>query len=136
VLLLGPPGSGKSELLLRLIDRGFVLVADDRVEIDGTKVRAPDALVGLIEVRGVGIVRLPHAASACLRLAVELVSAPGERLPEPCRQRLNALSTALPPIEVPRIAIVPSSASAPIKIEIALACALGRLNQVVGAFTP
>src|SRR4051812_30268500 len=49
VLFLGPPGSGKSDLLLRLLDRGFVLVADDRVEIDGGVARAPETLSGLLE---------------------------------------------------------------------------------------
>src|SRR5437763_2449066 len=82
VLISGPSGSGKSDLLLRLLDRGFVLVADDRVEIDGGVARAPESLSGLLEVRGLGIFRLPHVASARLALVAELGALP-PRLPEP-----------------------------------------------------
>ena len=67
VLLLGPPGSGKSDLALRLLEHGFMLVADDRVEIEGGIARPPPHLAGLLEVRGLGIVRLAHAAEASLR---------------------------------------------------------------------
>ena len=55
VLLLGPPGSGKSDLLLKLIDRGFNLVADDQVQVAGDQVSAPDTLAGMIELRGIGL---------------------------------------------------------------------------------
>jgi HPr kinase/phosphorylase len=81
VLLLGPPGAGKSGLLLRLLDRGFALVADDQVEITGGTARAPASLAGMIEVRGLGLLRLPYAVQTELRLAVQLER--GERLPEP-----------------------------------------------------
>src|SRR5580704_6943367 len=84
VLLIGPPGAGKSDLLLRLLARGFELVADDRVDIvDGVASPVP-ALAGLLEVRGLGIVRLPHVASARLALVVELGST-AIRLPAPGR---------------------------------------------------
>ena len=62
VLVLGPAGSGKSDLVLRLLDRGFDLVADDRVEIEHGMARAPASLAGLIEVRGLGLLRLPYRA--------------------------------------------------------------------------
>src|SRR5215813_5507160 len=72
VLLIGPPGVGKSDLVLRLLARGFDLVADDRVDVsDGIAQPAP-GLAGLLEVSGLGIVRLPHVASARLALVVEL----------------------------------------------------------------
>ena len=75
VLLLGPPGSGKSDLVLRLLDRGFALVADDRVE-STTFGSAPSALAGLLEVRGLGIVRLPYLSSCRLALVVRWVARP------------------------------------------------------------
>jgi HPr kinase/phosphorylase len=87
VLLKGPSASGKSDLALRLIDRGGMLVADDRTELfrDGTALaaRAPCALAGLLEIRGVGILELPYAASAKITFVIELVSqADVVRLPE------------------------------------------------------
>jgi serine kinase of HPr protein (carbohydrate metabolism regulator) len=81
ILILGESGSGKSELALCLIERGARLVADDRtdvwVENGALLARAPPALAGLIEVRGVGIVALPFAAQARIALAVTLVE-PGD----------------------------------------------------------
>src|SRR6185312_5274243 len=72
VLLVGPPGSGKSDLILRLLGRGFALVADDRVEIADGIASAPPALAGLLEVRGLGIFRLAFVASTRLALVAEL----------------------------------------------------------------
>ena len=82
VLLIGPPGAGKSDLLLRLLARGFELVADDRVDIEDGIARPVPALAGMLEVRGLGIVRLPYAPSARLALVVELADAPA-RMPAP-----------------------------------------------------
>ncbi len=124
VLLLGPPGSGKSDLLLRLLDHGFSLVADDRVEIVDGVASAPSEIAGLIEVRGLGLVRLPHTASARLALAVELGGV-GERLPEPARHPATGL---------PLISLDASSPSAPIRVRLALDCALGHVTQAAGAF--
>lgn len=91
VLLRGRPGSGKSDLALRLIDGGGSLVADDQVVIErrGQKLiaRAPAVLQGMIEVRGVGILRL-DATDAVLDLVVDLAGAALERLPEPAICRL------------------------------------------------
>jgi len=124
VLLLGPPGCGKSDLLLRLLDYGFSLVADDRVEIvDGIAV-PPAEIAGMIEVRGLGIVRLPYTQGARLALAVEL-AALGERLPRPERHE---------PTGLPLVALDPASPSAPARVALALACALGHVRQVAGAF--
>ena len=75
MLLIGPPGAGKSDLLLRLLARGFDLVADDQVDIEDGVARPVPALAGLLEVRGLGIVRLPHVAAARLALVVELADA-------------------------------------------------------------
>jgi HPr kinase/phosphorylase len=125
VLLIGPPGSGKSDLLLRLLDRGFELVADDRVEIDDGMARAPMALAGLLEIRGLGIVRLPHARHARLALAVRMVAG-GEvpRLPERAGQAFG----------VPEILVDPRQVSAAAVVERALDAATGRLASVAGAF--
>ncbi|MBL70605.1 MAG: aldolase [Rhodobiaceae bacterium] len=83
VLLLGPSGSGKSSLALQLIDHyGGQLTADDRVclTVIGNNLQAapPDNLAGLIELRGLGIITVPHQ-NAMIDLAVELVTR--EQLP-------------------------------------------------------
>src|SRR5690348_15568564 len=88
ILLRGPPGSGKSDLALRLIDRGARLVADDQTELrrDGAAVvaSAPSAIAGLIEIRGFGIFEVPRAPSTPIALVVDLVPAEEvERMPEP-----------------------------------------------------
>ncbi len=124
MLLLGPAGSGKSDLLLRLLHDGFELVADDRVDIDATVASAPaPVLAGLLEVRGLGLLRLPYCAAAPLRLAVQLGR--GERLPHPA---------AHPDLPIPLVLIDPAACSAPIRVARALDCALGHTEQVAGAF--
>ncbi len=124
VLLIGPAGSGKSDLALRLLGRGFDLVADDRVDIENGIAAPPEALAGLLEVHGLGIVRLPYVASARLLLVAEL-GAPMERLPLPGRHA---------GLDLPLIRLDPTTASAPERVMLALDCALGRISQVAGAF--
>ena len=125
VLLLGPPGAGKSDLALRLLRYGFSLVADDRVDIADGIASPPPPLAGLLEVRGLGIVRLPsYTESARLALVAEL-GPTAERLPAPSRH-----ST----FDLPLICLDPAAASAPDRIALALDCALGRASQVAGAF--
>lgn len=93
VLIRGPSGAGKSRLAFALILAGragmiapTLLVADDRVLVeakDGRLIAAPpEALAGLIEVRGAGIRRLAHAPSAALGLVVDLAADDGARLPD------------------------------------------------------
>ena len=94
VLLLGPSGSGKSDLALRLIDAGARLVADDQSELsrrgDVLVVRAPATIFGLIEARGLGILRLDALGEASVALIAELV--PADRIermpPDPGEERL------------------------------------------------
>lgn len=114
VLFVGPPGSGKSDLALRLIDRGAQLIADDRVHIaaDG-KLHAPAALAGLIEIRGIGIVPKPAVQGVFAALVVDLAAEP-QRLPERAVREIGGIS-------LPAIALSAFEASAPLKVELAVA---------------
>ena len=119
VVLCGPPASGKSDLALRLIDGGARLVADDRllVERRGAQLigRAPAALAGLIEVRGLGIMRVEHCAAAPLGLVVELGDAAAwPRLPEPMTHELLG-------VVLPCVRLDPRAPSTCAKIKLALA---------------
>ena len=86
VLIRGPSGSGKSALALRMIDRGADLVADDQCEIwverEQLWARAPENLSGLLEVRGLGIIRIAAMAKAPVRLVADMKDADDiDRLP-------------------------------------------------------
>ena len=118
VVLRGPSGSGKSDLALRLIDCGADLVADDRVvlSVAGGRVsaRAPAALRGLLEVRGIGPVRVPSVDEVPVVLVADLAPGePVERLPDPAQVDWGGVT-------VPRICLDPFHASAPAKLRIAL----------------
>ncbi len=124
VALLGPPGAGKSDLALRMIDQGAVLVSDDQTLLqvsDGRLVaRPPESIAGKLEVRGLGIVEMPHRPSAPLALLAELrPQSEIERLPEPRRRRLQG-------VDLPVIALDPHGISAPEKLRLALRLALGQ----------
>jgi HPr kinase/phosphorylase len=86
LLILGPSGAGKSALAIRLITLGAVLVSDDRTRVTATagqlRASCPNpALQGLIEARGLGILRAPATETASLALAVDLGQPEPDRLP-------------------------------------------------------
>ncbi len=117
VLISGRSGSGKSDLALRLLDRGFTLVSDDQtyLRVDSGKLlaSAPPTIKGKLEVRGIGIVDLASADDMPVCLLVELV---GEidRMPEEGKERL------ILGVAVPLVGIDAMTASAPAKVELAL----------------
>lgn len=126
VFLIGASGVGKSDLALRLIDRGAKLVSDDIVLIDvatspPTLHVAPN-ICGKIEVRGVGIIAVSYVDGVPLRLVVDLDTKP-ERLPSRQPHQLFG-------VDVPCIDLSAFEASAPIKIEYTLR------SLVDGAITP
>ena len=128
VLLLGPPGSGKSDLALRLIDGGARLVADDRVELtleDGGVVASPpETIVGLLEVRGIGVLGMAFDGTAPLGLVVELAQAKDiERLPDETTEVVLGTS-------VPLVRLTPFEASAPAKVRLAVLRLQGHIRRV------
>jgi len=117
VLISGPSGSGKSDLALRLIDRGFTLVSDDRTVVrrDGHRLlaSAPPRIAGKLEVRGIGIVEMETRNDVPVALLVELTSEI-QRLPDEGRER-PVLDVPLPLVSVDAM-----TASAAAKVALAL----------------
>jgi serine kinase of HPr protein (carbohydrate metabolism regulator) len=119
LLIRGPSGSGKSRLALALIEAGRAgalrfarLVADDRIYLEAAGgrllARPPDALAGLIEVRGAGLLRLPHEASAVIGLVIDLAADNASRLPVPAERK-----TEIAGISLPRLAVAADLAPLP-----------------------
>ena len=117
VLLAGVSGIGKSDLALRLMDRGALLVSDDYTlvqRIDGGLIAtAPATIAGRMEVRGIGIVDMPHAKEAPVALIVDLFDTVDRMPMQPLYRTIAGL-----PVRVAKVA--PLEASAPIKVELAL----------------
>ena len=117
VLISGPSGSGKSDLALRLIDRGFRLVSDDqtlvRREGDRLVASAPQTIAGKIEVRGIGILDVQNVSDLPVALLVELTS-DIQRLPDDARER------PILGIPLPLVSIDATTASAAAKVALAL----------------
>jgi serine kinase of HPr protein (carbohydrate metabolism regulator) len=117
VLLLGRSGAGKSDLALRLIDRGAVLISDDGVLVDAAGpvplLRTAPNIAGRIEMRGIGIIMMPFADEIPLHLAVQLDIAP-DRLP-PENQTMTVAGA-----DIRSIALSAFEASAALKVEQAL----------------
>jgi serine kinase of HPr protein (carbohydrate metabolism regulator) len=117
VLIMGPSGSGKSDLALRLLDRGFTLVSDDQtiVRKDGSRLlaSAPPNIAGKLEIRGIGIVEMEAVRDVPVALLVELTS-DIQRLPDENRER------PILGVKLPLITIDAMAASAPSKVALAL----------------
>jgi HPr kinase/phosphorylase len=120
ILIRGPAGAGKSRLLLALIEAADLqlipyarLVADDRVLLEACHgrllVRPPAALAGLIEVRGLGIRRLPHEPVAVVSMVVDLAAADAQRLPA-----LEECQTVIEGVALPRLAIAAGADPRPV----------------------
>ncbi|MFO7483926.1 HPr kinase/phosphorylase [Oceanibaculum nanhaiense] len=119
VLLCGPPGSGKSDLALRAIDAGALLVADDQTalsaEQDQLIARCPETIRGRLEVRGLGIVDLPWRDAVPVSLVVDLVPPDSlERLPGPAERVYLG-------IPIPLLRLAAFEASAVVKLRLAVA---------------
>jgi HPr kinase/phosphorylase len=119
VLIRGPSGAGKSRLALELLQaaragslRFARLVADDRVHLEALGgrllVRPPEALAGLIEVRGVGLLHDMYEACAVVGLVVDLAAPDAERLPA-----AEARRTEINGIRLPRLPVAKEAAALP-----------------------
>ena len=117
VLITGPSGSGKSDLALRLLDRGFTLVSDDQtiVRKDGERLvaSAPPTIAGKLEVRGIGIVEVERINDVPVALILELTS-DIQRLPDDSRER------PILGVPLPFVTLDAMPASAPAKVDLAL----------------
>ena len=117
VLITGPSGSGKSDLALRLVDRGFSLVSDDQTIVRRTGdllvATAPPTIAGKLEIRGIGIVEMEVQADVPVALIVELTT-DFARLPDDGRER------QLLGVPIPLITVDAMTASAAAKVAIGL----------------
>jgi serine kinase of HPr protein (carbohydrate metabolism regulator) len=117
VMLLGLSGTGKSDLAMRLIDRGAMLVSDDQTMLTARAGRLiaapPETLAGKIEVRGIGIIDIPWRGQIPVALAVRLTER-YDRMPS------ATLREPFAGIDVPTVMLNAFEGSAPIKVERAL----------------
>jgi serine kinase of HPr protein (carbohydrate metabolism regulator) len=117
ILIMGLSGSGKSDLALRLIDRGAALVSDDYTILtrsgDQLLASAPSTIRGKMEVRGVGLIDMPWVDLVPVAMIISLTD-PVSRLPEEREQRI------LLGVPVPVVPMAAFEASAPIKVELGL----------------
>jgi HPr kinase/phosphorylase len=126
LLITGPSGSGKSDLALRLIERGAKLVADDQVEIyENLIARAPPTIAGLIEVRGVGVLEI--LAQDEVRLCAVLAPVREEGLERvPARASTILAGAVLPLLRLPYL-----QASTPLKVRMWLEQCVNPVNLPV-----
>ena len=113
MLIRGPAGAGKSQLALKLIQAAphgplaiARLVADDRVHVLASNgrliARPPAAIAGLLEIRGIGIRRVPYEPMAVISLVVDLDAVPADRMPDAAASVTNIDGLCLP-----RLAVAP-----------------------------
>jgi serine kinase of HPr protein (carbohydrate metabolism regulator) len=133
VLIRGPSAAGKSRLAWELIEAGCIgavpfarLVGDDRVHLQPAGgrllVRPADALAGLIELRGVGILRRPHEPCAVVGLVVDLAAADAERLPK-------RDETVVEGVNIPRLAVAPAVAALPLVLAVVTSSGAETVSQ-------
>jgi HPr kinase/phosphorylase len=119
VLIRGPSGAGKSRLALELIEAGRAgsllftrLVADDRAHVDAAGgrllVRPAEALAGLLEVRGIGLLHLPYEACAVVGLVIDLAAADASRMPDTMQR-----ATEIDGISLPRLPVAADAMALP-----------------------
>ena len=117
VLLIGPSGSGKSDLALRLIDSGATLISDDQIicerRNDEIFLFPHKKINGLIEVRGVGIIKVPYIENVKLKMIVQLINKQPERIP--VKEEKNFLN-----LKIKFIKIIGKEASSTAKVKIKL----------------
>ena len=123
ILIRGDPGSGKSDLGLRLIDGGAILVADDYTELKSTEgglfASAPDSIRGKMEVRGIGVTDFSCVEVSRVALVDTLVPREQvQRVPEPAFAEIQG-------VRLPEISVCAHDASTPAKVRLAIS----RLNE-------
>jgi len=109
ILIRGRSGSGKSTLLRELLaadPQGTRMVADDRVIIAAVHGRlladVPREIAGLVELRGVGVIKAPYVAPVVIHIVVDL--APPEaapRMPEADEAVVTLEGITLPRLVLP-----------------------------------
>jgi serine kinase of HPr protein (carbohydrate metabolism regulator) len=129
VLIRGDSGAGKSALALALIERGGRLIADDRLTLsachDRVVASAPQATLGKIELRGLGVISVPHERSGVIRLVADIVDEEGlERMPEQ-----HQLSTTLVGIALPRQPVPAATERAVRLVDAALSASKSHLRM-------
>ncbi|TBW39207.1 hypothetical protein EYW49_06850 [Siculibacillus lacustris] len=142
VLLRGPSGSGKSRIALELIaeaerrGRWAALIGDDRVVLSAVSghlvARPAPTIAGHVELRGVGILAVPHEPAGVVSLVVDFVSDPPDRLPLP-----EDTTEFVDGVLLPRLAMWREDRSAVLKVWMALAVAAEARTarpQFVGPF--
>lgn len=126
ILLTGPSGIGKSDLAIRLIDRGSKLIGDDQVDLNMASnlilLNPKPNIAGKIEVRELGIFELDFAVNVPLKLIVELVEK-AERFP------MDRQTKSIMGVQIPAVKITSGKPSAPIKVEMAVQKSLQMENQ-------